>query len=86
MNNSLRIAELSAFPANANPYHHDAFHMGKCIGSNAHIMLPNHDSEYCPYIIVINTKTGERLKVLFDDTMVTENMGMVEIINKANGI
>ena len=85
-NTSIKTAELSAFPENANPYAHDAYHMGQSIGSNAHIMLPNHNSEYCPYVIVINTVTGERIKVLFDATKADYGNGITELINKANGL
>lgn len=85
-NTSIKCAELSKFPENANPYSHDAYHMGKSIGSNVHIMFPNHDSEYCPYVIVINAVTGERIKVLFDNVKADYGNGITAIINAANGI
>lgn len=57
--------KLDSFPPNSNPFHHDAYHMGTQIGSNCTIMHPNHSNKECDYIIVINTKTGERLKINF---------------------
>jgi hypothetical protein len=73
--------EISKFPENSNPFHFDAYHMGSKLGNNVTIMFPNHSDTYCSYVIIINTFTGERIKVLFDGTKVDEGNGMVEILN-----
>ena len=54
---------LPNFPPNSNPFNHDAYHMGTTIGTNCTIMMSNHSDKECEYIIVNNTKTGERLKI-----------------------
>lgn len=79
-NTSIRYAELSAFPANSNPFNYDAYHMGQSFGTNVIIMMPNHDTEYCPYLIVVNTVTGERIKVLFDKTKADEGSAHAALI------
>ncbi len=86
MLHSINTAELSAFPANENPYHHDAYHMGQDMGTNVTIMYPNHAHQECKYLIIINKKTGERMKVLFDDTPASEGSHIAAMINHANGI
>ena len=48
-----------------NPFCQDAYHMGVRIGTNVMIMLPNHDTERCNYLIVVDTITGERLRIRF---------------------
>ena len=46
-----------------NPFLHDAYHMGVQIGSNVVIMMDNHKVQPCKYFIVVNTDTGERIKI-----------------------
>jgi hypothetical protein len=41
--------------------------MGVRIGRNVMVMMPNHDSEECNYLIVVNTRTGERKKLTFNE-------------------
>jgi len=48
-----------------NPFLGDAFHMGVQIGTNCHVMMPNFESEFCKYLIVVDTTTGERIKIMF---------------------
>lgn len=54
---------LPNFPPNSNPFHHDAYHMGTTLGTNCTILFANHSDKECEYIIVVNTVTGERLKI-----------------------
>lgn len=85
-NKSIKIAELPAFPAKSNPFNHDAYHMGTPIGNNCYIMHSCHTTEECEYLIIINTTTGERLKVLLNGTKVDQDAGITNIVNAANGI
>lgn len=55
--------KLESFPANSNPYHHDIYNMGQDLGENLHMMFGNHATEKCKYIILIDTKTGERTRI-----------------------
>jgi hypothetical protein len=46
-----------------NPFHTDLYHMGTTIGKNVTVMFAKHQNEVHEYVIIANTKTGERLKV-----------------------
>lgn len=48
-----------------NPFQHDFYHMGTFVGRNVAIMYERHDHDDQGYIIVINTLTGERLRINF---------------------
>lgn len=48
-----------------NPFLQDSFHMGTRLGKNVIIMHRNFDSDDASYLIVINTKTGERKRITF---------------------
>lgn len=60
----MTVKQLDAFPPNANPFHHDAYHMGSTMGNNCTVMFENFEDKECKYLIVINTKTGERIKII----------------------
>ena len=62
-----KIKKLSPFPPNSNPFCYDAYLMGTTIGSNVTVMMGCHESERCNYLIVVNTETGERLRIEFTD-------------------
>lgn len=65
----ISVTPMLSFPTSddpstpINPYRHDAFHMGMPMGKNFVIMHRNHPSEDCPYLIFVNTVTGDRVKV-----------------------
>jgi hypothetical protein len=59
----MKITELSKFKENVNPFEQDAYHMGTYIGKNCLVMYANHDDKECNYLIVIDIKTGERIRV-----------------------
>lgn len=48
-----------------NPFVGDMFNMGTIIGANVTVMYGNHAAERQAYIIVVNTETGERMKITF---------------------
>lgn len=49
-----------------NPFVQDAFLMGTPLGKNILIMHENFPDEVCKYIVVVNTKTGERHRLIFE--------------------
>jgi hypothetical protein len=49
-----------------NPYSSDFYHMGTTIGSNVTIMYGQHNHEKQPYIIIVDTETGKRIRVRFE--------------------
>lgn len=67
----MRMNKMKSIPAGKNPFRYDPSHMGTVLGKNLTVMYPNHDSEKCPYIILINTETGEKQKVVMHDTCPT---------------
>ena len=52
--------------APGNPFLSDPYNMGTKIGENCMVMFSNHPSDVCPYVIVVNTETGERVCVYLD--------------------
>lgn len=65
----IKVTDMESFPAGENPYWHDEMRMGMFLGTNVLIMFEkSSDNEKQPYIIVVNTETGERIRVTFDDT------------------
>ena len=60
----MRAIVKESFPPNSNPFNHDAYHMGITLGTNVTIMYEKHTNEKHDYVIVINTETGKRLKVV----------------------
>lgn len=63
----MRIESMPSIPAGANPFQHDAFHMGTQLGTNCIILHPNHSDKVAPYIIICNRTTGEQVKIILDD-------------------
>lgn len=54
-------------PELINPIRQDFYHMGTDIGSNVMLMVENFPDKHCPYFIIVDRKTGERVKVMFVD-------------------
>lgn len=48
-----------------NPFHFDFYHMGQNFSKHVMIMMANHDTEPAKYMILINVKTGERVRIDF---------------------
>lgn len=63
----MKTLPFDPIPAGENPFRHDLSNMGIQIGKNVIIMLPNHSVEPCKWFIVVNTDTGERMKVLVEE-------------------
>jgi hypothetical protein len=54
--------------------HQDLFHMGTRMGTNVFILHPNHDSQACDYLILVDTNTGKSIRVSFTDKGKTPSM------------
>jgi hypothetical protein len=65
LKNHMRIVSLDGIPPNSNPFDHDMYNMGTRIASNVMVMHETHPTQKAKYIIIVNTETGERLKVEF---------------------
>jgi len=50
-----------------NPFNEDFYNMGIQIGTNVTVMMDNHSDKVCKYLIVVDTTTGERIKILFEE-------------------
>lgn len=48
-----------------NPFSQDVYHMGTRLGTNVIIMHSNFDHDPARYLIVVDCKTGERIKIEF---------------------
>ena len=82
----IAVEVLDPIPPNANPFHHDRYHMGGNIGTNVMMMNGQHKSEYCHYIILVNRETGARIRIEFNNGEAeNENNGQVAA-NHANFI
>ena len=46
-----------------NPFNHDLYHMGQQLGKDHYVMFPNHPTEDLKYFILVDTRTGNRVKV-----------------------
>jgi hypothetical protein len=51
--------------APGNPFLSDAENMGTTIGTNCTVMYRNFPDKECHYLIVIDTTTGQRIKITF---------------------
>lgn len=49
--------------APGNPFLSDLFNMGQPIGKDLMLMFKNHPDEDCHYLILVDTKTGERVRI-----------------------
>jgi len=61
-----RLVEKSSIPAESNPFMNDPTNMGHEVGQNLMMMYGNHSNQECKYLIFVNTKTGERVKLEFE--------------------
>lgn len=65
--NGFGVKSLESFPENCNPFNHDSYLMGTTIGKNLTVMYENHPDNSCKYLVLVNTKTGERIKILIEE-------------------
>lgn len=67
----MHIEKMNDLPMQANGKRMNAFiddfsNIGQHMGTNCIIMYPNNPHEKMKYLIVINTETGEKIKVIVD--------------------
>jgi len=60
-----KIETLNPIPPKSNPFSYDSYNMGTKIGANCTVMYDKFPHENHSYLIVINTATGERVKLEF---------------------
>lgn len=61
----MTIEILEPFPANSNPFRYDLERMGVVIGANVVAMMMNHKYERCSDAIIVDTNTGQRIRITF---------------------
>lgn len=81
----MNIVPMEDLPPKSNPFHHDRYHMGQVVGTNCTIMFENHRDQPCKYLIIINTETGKRVKVMVDENASPNNLSADIINNHAKG-
>ena len=57
---------MPPIPEGVHPMVFDQYHMAQAMGTNILLMFPNHSSEECKYIIVVELATGKRTKLEFN--------------------
>lgn len=77
----MKVSYLESFPPNSNPFHHDFYNMGTNIGTNVTVMMGNHDNEECRYLIIVDRKTGKRLRITFEETSPEESPTLIRCDN-----
>ena len=62
-NNPMKIEHLDPIPPLGNPFHYDQYNMGQLRGKDLYLMYANHSTEECKFLILVNTKTGQRVQI-----------------------
>lgn len=62
-----KIRPMEAIPAYDNPFCHDAYNMGTALGSNLVVMYDTFPDKPMDYLILVNTRTGKRIKVFMEE-------------------
>jgi hypothetical protein len=63
---SIIVEEMEAIEK-GNPFLSDNFNMGTYVATNVAVMFRNFDNQKADYIIIVNTVTGERIKIKFSN-------------------
>tara|TARA_R110002012_G_C11213093_1_gene561481 strand:+ start:8 stop:331 length:324 start_codon:yes stop_codon:yes gene_type:complete len=86
----IEVKTLDSFPPNSNPFHHDMFHMGLEIGKDLLMMYQNHAHEDMRYMILVDTKTGDRLQINLlrdgEDAELERALGKAAFMERAHSI
>ena len=78
----MRVYRLGSFPPHSNPYHYEGFLMGRNVGNNVTVMMENFEEDRCRYLIIVDTESGERLRVIFDEELSPIKVNLISrIIN-----
>lgn len=54
---------LEPIPPGSNPFVFDQYNMGQPIGNGLMLMFGNHSKEPCKYLILVDIKSGERVRL-----------------------
>lgn len=82
---AFKIVQMNPIPPKSNPYAHDLFNMGMALGTNLTVMMANFDNQRCNYLILVNTETGERMRIEIDEPEAERMMLVSDIVNTASG-
>lgn len=63
----INVEVLESFPPGSNPFHHDLYRMGMRLGTNVVAMFEKFDHQEQAYLIIVNTATGERVRLNFTE-------------------
>jgi hypothetical protein len=63
----LRVKRLDSFPPQSNPFYYDSCSMGITLGSNVTVMYSTFPDQHMESLIIVDTFTGKRIKVIFPD-------------------
>jgi hypothetical protein len=63
---SIKVEQGRQFETNLNIMHQDLFHMGQPVGNNGYMLFHAHQTEEARYVVIVNKKTGESVKVIFN--------------------
>lgn len=58
---------LAANNCTINPFHYDLYHMGQDFSKGTMIMYANHDNEPGEFMILVNKRTGDRMRIRFPE-------------------
>lgn len=67
----LEVQQMESFPPGENPYWHDAYRMGMRLGTNVEVMFEKFEHEVQPYLVIVNKVTGERIRIVLDNSIHT---------------
>ena len=59
----VKTRDMDPIPPNSNPFEHDAYNMGTKIGKDLMMMHCNHPHNEMSYFILVDTVSGERVRV-----------------------
>jgi hypothetical protein len=59
----VKVTKVESFPPNSNPYLYDISRMGENRGEELHMMYSNHGDEVCDHIVLVDRRTGERVRI-----------------------
>ena len=66
--NSIQVEPYRQFDPDVNVMQQDAHHMGSTMGTNAKLLFSTFPSDNMDYLIVVNTRTGQSVKLTFKDS------------------
>lgn len=62
---SIEVKVHLDYEPETNPLQQDGYHMGHRIGKSQYMLFHSHATEEAQYVIIVNERTGESVKVYF---------------------